>query len=88
MAFTRDELNKDLLNSLAVAKQRRATLMAGPGAQTPAIDPNRMKAAFDRRNKKRQDAFGELPLLPNPNAPQNGNGMCDKESRNSPGCSR
>ncbi|KKK74491.1 hypothetical protein LCGC14_2883230, partial [marine sediment metagenome] len=36
MAFTRDELNKDLLNSLAVAKQRRATLMAGPGAQTPA----------------------------------------------------
>ncbi len=75
MAFTRDDLNRNLLNSLAVAKQRRATLMAGPGAQqTPILDPNRMKAANDRRNKKRENAFGDLPLLTNPNASQNGNG--------------
>ncbi len=74
MAFTRDDLNNNLLNSLAVAKQRRAALMAGPGAQTPILDPNRMRAASDRRNKKREEAFGELPLLPNPSAPQSGNG--------------
>ena len=72
--FTKEELNTDLLNSLAIAKQRRATLMAGPGAQRPSLDPTRMKAALERRNKKREDEFGTLPLLPSPGAPENGNG--------------
>jgi len=75
--FTKEELNTDLQRSLAVAKQRRATFMASGNVQTPIIAPDRMQAAVDRRNQRRKDAFGELPVLPTPSAPVNSNGDGD-----------
>ena len=36
--------------------------------------PEHMKAALERRNKKRADAFGDMPRLPEPDITGNGNG--------------
>ena len=71
--FTREQLDAGVLMSLATARQRRMALINGQ--QAPLLDPDRMKAALERRNKKRLDAFGDMPHLPTPDGPalsQNG----------------
>lgn len=60
--FTREQLDAGVLTSLAIARQRRMALINGQ--QAPLLDLDRMKAALERRNKKRLDAFGEMPVLP------------------------
>ena len=70
--FTREHLDAGVLTSLATARQRRMALINGQ--QQPLLDPDRMKAALERRNKKRLDAFGDMPRLPEPDITGNGNG--------------
>ena len=77
--FTREQLDSEVLTSLATARQRRMALINGQ--QAPLLDPDRMKAALERRNKKRLDMFGDMPRLPTPDGPalsqnggSNGNG--------------
>ena len=75
MAFTVKEFDDSIRNSLSIASQRRAQIING--VQQPLLDPNRMKSALGRRDKKREEAFGEMPLLPSsPNdALNSGNGV-------------
>ena len=70
--FTREQLDSEVLTSLATARQRRMALINGQ--QAPLLDPDRMKAALERRNKKRLDMFGDMPRLPTPDVNGSGNG--------------
>jgi len=69
MAFTADDPNTGILNSIGVARQRRVALIQGN--QNPLIDPDRMNAAFERRRTKLRDRLGGdmLPLLPKTGLP-------------------
>ena len=71
--FTREHLDAGVLTSLATARQRRMALINGQ--QSPLLDPDRMKAALERRNKRRLDVFGDMPRLPEPDVNGNGNGV-------------
>lgn len=67
MAFTREQFDANLLQSLNLAKQRRAQLMAG--SQQTLLDPTRLNDAFKRRQKKLEPFGEELPVLPALNRP-------------------
>ncbi len=80
MALTQDQVNEGIRSSLAIARARRAQALNGQ--QQPALQPDRMRAALDRRMQRQPDMGNEPPVLtdlsnplpPVDQPPGNGNG--------------